>query len=197
LPLKAPPSGYPATNLKPRYITAERLIRVSLHDRGEPHFGKGAANRFDDPKRRFGTCYFGLTLGVAFAETVLHDEVAVDGVFHIAPEEFERRHVVEFDGDELALANLTGAALKRLGADGSLSSCDSYDLPRQWSAWIHGHPAKVDGFVYMSRHYNTRQAVVLFDRARNKLHARRYTPLRYYPGIWNVKRALGVCVDYI
>src|SRR5438067_11160791 len=65
-------------------------------------------------------------------------------------EEFERRHVVEFDGDELALANFTGAALKRLGADGSLSSCDSYGLPQQWSAWIYGHPAMVDGFVYTS-----------------------------------------------
>jgi len=108
LALKAPPSGYAATNLKPRYIAAERLIRLSLHNKAEPYFGKRATNRFDDPKRRFGTCYFGLTLGVAFAETVLHDEVAVDGVFHIAPEEFERRHVVEFDGDELTLAPVFG-----------------------------------------------------------------------------------------
>ncbi|HKS96870.1 MAG TPA: SEC-C metal-binding domain-containing protein [Terriglobia bacterium] len=54
-----------------------------------------------------------------------------------------------FDGDKLTLANLTSATLKRLGADGRLSSCDSYDLPQQWSVWIHGHPANVDGFVYV------------------------------------------------
>lgn len=121
-------------------------------------------NRFDDPAHSFGTCYLGLSPGAAFAETVLHDEVAVDGLFRIAPEEIKRRYVVKFGGEPLTLANLTGAALKRLGADGSLSSCDSYDLPQQWSAWIHGHPSNVDGFVYMSRHYNVQAPANLADR---------------------------------
>ncbi len=53
------------------------LIRVSNHNTGEPYFGKSGWNRFDDPhlvlSARYGTSYFGESLSVAVAETLLHD----------------------------------------------------------------------------------------------------------------------------
>jgi len=119
---------------------------------------------------------------VAFAETVLHDEAPVRGRFAIAPEALASPICGEFSGGDLRLANMTGAALKRSGANSSLSSCDSYELPHRWSVTIHKHPETVDGFMYMSRHMNSEKAVVLFDRAATKVQAKRYVPLLDYPG---------------
>lgn len=67
------------------------------------------------------------------------------------------------------MAVLTGTHLKRLGGEGSLSSIVPYDLPQQWSLALHEHPVGIDGFVYVSRHLNTERAVILFERAGNKL----------------------------
>ncbi len=37
----------------------------------------------------FRTCYFGMSLSVAIAETVLHDAVPVNGAFPVASTELE------------------------------------------------------------------------------------------------------------
>jgi len=156
------------------------LVRVSAHASGEPHFGRRGANRFDDPRLpesgRFGTCYLGRSVVVAIAETVLHDEVAVNGEFKVALDELQRRYVVTFTGSTLTLADCTGVALKRMGLDAGFSVA-SYDETQQWSVAIHDHPHRVDGFLYMSRHINDDCAVVLFDRAKPKLRAARHEPL--------------------
>jgi len=93
----------------------------------------------------------------------------------------------------LQLANLTGAHLKRLGADGSLSTLLPYDLPQAWSLAVHNHPAKVDGFLYVSRHLNNECAVVVFSRARKRFaqdpHA---TPFIIYPGSADVLRLFRI-----
>jgi hypothetical protein len=163
-------------------LAASKLYRISRFASGEPYFGRSGANRFDDPsttkKHRFGTCYFGLSLTVAVAESVLHDEMPNRrGEFEIAAQEFEDRYLVRFTGGDLVLVNLTGAALKRLAGDGSMSTVMPYALPQRWSRAIHRHPQAVDGIVYMSRHVNDERAVVLFDRAASKLHSVRYQPL--------------------
>ena len=194
--LGPPPRPFSRTPLSISEVDSAELLRISRFSNGEPFFGRTASNRFDDyrlPKsRRFGTCYFGFTLPVAFAETVLHDEAPVRGRFAIAPEALASRFVVEFSGDDLRLANMTGAALKRSGADSSLSSCDSYELPHRWSVAIHKHPETVDGFMYMSRHMNSEKAVVLFDRAATKVQAKRYVPLLDYPGALRAVMHFGV-----
>jgi hypothetical protein len=68
---------------------------------------------------------------VAVAETVLHDELPNHrGEFEIAAQEFEDRYLVRFAGEELVLANLTGATLKRLAGDGSMSTVMPYAMPQ-------------------------------------------------------------------
>ncbi|WP_260428384.1 RES family NAD+ phosphorylase [Burkholderia sp. Bp9031] len=78
---------------------------------GEPYFGKAGGNRFDDsrPRRRYGTSYFGFDLRCAFAETVLHDEVAdlELGGFPLVTTELDR-YVFSFDGAPLNVAVLHG-----------------------------------------------------------------------------------------
>lgn len=55
-------------------MPVSKLYRISRYSSGEPYFGRTGANRFDDPTRakarRFGTCYLGLSLEVAIAETM-------------------------------------------------------------------------------------------------------------------------------
>ena len=191
-----PPRSFSKTPLLVSQVNPIDLLRVSGYSSGEPYFGRAASNRFDDyrpPKsKRFGTCYFGLTLSVAFAETVLHDEFPVGGHFAVPPEKLESRYVVRFSGTNLTLADLTGAALKRSGAASSISSIAPYGLPQRWSVAIHRHPQAVDGILYMSRHMNSEKAVVLFDRVMPKVSPARYVPLLDYPGALRAAVMLGV-----
>lgn len=171
-------------------------VRISSHSSGEPYFGKWNTNRFDDPSAdptaRYGTCYLGSSLAVAVAETLLHDRKAIKGRFVVEPSVIRARYVVRFGGEPLVLANLTGIALKRLGGHAGLTGTSSYATPKRWSAAIHAHPDKVDGFVYMSRHLNDEQAIVLFDRSRHKLHMLSATPLHQHPDFGQVATDLAI-----
>lgn len=196
--LTPPPRSFANVSLSIVTEDPADLVRVTRFPDGEPYFGKSGANRFDDyrrPKRtRFGTCYSGLGILVAFAETVLHDEFAVNGRFEIALSRLTDQYVVEFSGQLLRIADCTGVALKRMGADGSLSTAMPYDMPQRWSVAIYKHIARVDGFRYVSRHVNDSVAVVLFDRAKAKLQVEQHVPLLDYPGATDVIDALGVDV---
>lgn len=196
LALTAPPKDFGLTPLTLVRIDPSALVRVTRHSSGEPYFGQTGAMRFDDYRKpaanRFGTCYLGTTLSVAVAETILHNEIPIQGKFSVSTDSIRARRVVSFTGNTLILADLTGAALKRSGADSSLSSIADYALPQKWSVAIHGRLENVDGFVYMSRHLNTHQAVVLFDRAKSKMSATSYLPLDSHPELRNVLSEFGI-----
>lgn len=183
-----PPRGLASIALRMVQVPPFRLYRVSAHSSGEPYFGRNGSNRFDDPTRtkskRFGTCYLGESLEVAIAETVLHDEMPLGGQFNLAANELERRHCVRFSaGSLLNLVDLTGTALKSLVGSSEISTVLTYDMPQRWSLALHKHPAGVDGLVYMSRHVNSRRAVVVFDRAAHKLGTASYKPLARTHGV--------------
>ena len=180
-PIKLPIVPDLPPTLRTVSIDPASLVRISAYNTGEPHFGKRNRNRFDDPNRRitarFGTCYLGTSLAVAIAESVLHDILPDNGWFVVPKDVLAAHFVVRFTGQPLRLADLTGAALKRLGGHAELTGTASYTKTKKWSVAVHAHPAAVDGFVYMSRHKNDEKAVVLFDRARDKLTMLSATPL--------------------
>jgi hypothetical protein len=192
LPLKPPAPNLATIPLTTKAVAASSLYRISRHDSGEPFFGRTAANRFDDRSRpqkaRYGTCYCGQDLETAIAETVLHDLMPQQGRFVVPFEDFDSRYLVRFRGSSLVLANLTGTALKTLAGDGTLSSVLPYDVPQLWAMAIHRHPQAVDGILYMSRHVNDRQAVVVFSRAKDKLGTANNTPLM---AVRSVDRAIA------
>jgi hypothetical protein len=131
----------------------------------------------------------------AVAETVLHDEVPVQGCFKVAQRDFEGRQIVRFAGaGVLRLANLTGTALKALVGDGSISTMSPYDLPQRWAAALHAHPARVDGIYYVSRHLNDRKAVVVFDRACARPGTACYEPMGQWRGLRRLRHTLHI--DY-
>ncbi|MBN3731613.1 RES family NAD+ phosphorylase [Burkholderia sp. Tr-20390] len=193
--LTAPGEHFASATLVTREVAPAALVRISRYATGEPYFGKSGGNRFDDPRkrRRYGTSYFGFDLHCAFAETVLHDEVAdlVLGGFPLVTTELDR-YVLSFDGAPLTVAVLHGLPLKNLGGDGALSTIAPYDVPQLWSLAVHRHPRRVDGFLYMSRHLNTSEALVLFDRAKPKLSLGRAVPFRRHPDAVRVLRDFNV-----
>ena len=115
-------------------------------------------------EQRFGTCYLGFTLAVAFAETVLHNlEPDADG-FSVPTSEVASRFVFSFKGKDLHLAKLYGTALLRLGGNGEISGTPDYTLPQAWASALLTHPTNIDGIAYMSRRVNDALAVVLCQR---------------------------------
>ena len=180
-------------------IKPSKLIRVSGRNTGEPYFGASGRNRFDapgclanPPAPEFGASYFGFSLDVAIAETLLHDEVADNGQFKIAPDTFAAKHVITFKGKELKLADLTGAPLKLLGGHADLSGTDNYDVTQQWALAVHQNPGNFDGFIYMSRHLNTEKAVILFDRASAKIQMKEATALLSVPEFAKTKNLFNI-----
>ncbi len=186
--------------LPTKSVRAKGLYRVSRHSSGEPYFGKTANNRFNDrsspKKKRYGSCYLGLDLETAIAETVLHDEMPVKGTFPIAYMEIDSRYLVRFKRGLPLLANLTGIPLKTLGGHGSLSTITPYDLPQRWAMAVHRHPQCVDGIYYMSRHLNDRPAVVVFERAKFKLAGASAEALPHVHEIMKAVAALHISFVY-
>lgn len=176
--LGPPPATLATDDTLPVTSLATRaLYRISPYPANEPYFGCSGANRFDAPgcsagTPEFRTCYFGLSLAVAIAESVLHDELPLDGAFHISQTALEQRYLHRFNGRSLRVLELTGVTLKRMAGHAELAGTASYALTQQWSLAVFLNPLVVDGFIYMSRHLNTERAVVLFDRAAKRLKAK-------------------------
>ena len=188
------PSPYVSTgNLNQQFILPRYLVRISSHKTREPFFGKSGTHRFDAPdKKLFGTCYLGKTLDVAIAESILHDAIPENGEFKVAPEEFENRYVIRFSGYKLKVADLTGAALKKVGGTADLSGTSNYRITQQWSQAVFQNPGNYDGFMYMSRHLNDRVAIVLFDKAGPKISMKSATKIIDCDGFAAAATKLGI-----
>jgi hypothetical protein len=200
VPLAPPPKNFNALSLPTKQVRIDALRRITGLKSGEPYFGRRDVYRFDDIKKSYGTCYCGLDLDTAVAETLLHDQLPENGGFDVAHSQFTGKYLVRFApapaGGALTLADLTGHSLKRLGGDNSISSEYPYDTPQLWSMAVHSHPANVDGIVFVSRQLNTKKAVVIFGRAAAKLGAPTYTLLSSVPGLTRTKNKLCIRVIY-
>lgn len=201
--LQPPPVDIKSRNLDIVLVSPASLCRVSRHNTGEPHFGRTGDCRFDDAQpnvaKRFGTCYLGFNLIVAFAESVLHNlEPGANG-FSVPTTEVSSRFALSFKasrkGASLTLAKLYGTALLRLGGNGELSGTPNYALPQAWATALVAHPAKIDGLIYMSRRVNDSLAVVLFERdpaKRPRIRMDQGVPLCHHADYLAAEKDLGV-----
>jgi hypothetical protein len=176
-----PPPALSTGPLTTIVVDPAELCRIGTHKTGEPYFAHSGANRFDapgaaavPPAPEYDSCYFGLSLEVAIAETVLHDLEPLEGAFRLSATSLDAFYLHRFMGEPLNLADLTGAALKKFAGTADLAGHDpAYNVTQRWAMAVFDNPAKVDGFMYMSRHLNTDKAVILFDRAKPKITATR------------------------
>ena len=189
--LSRPPGNFAALAIDTVAAAPSLLVRVTRFPDTEPHFGSSRGCRFDDPLQGYGVCYVGENIFVAFAETLLHDAMSTGGRYRLEEKKLRERHVVTFQGTTLALANMTGPPLKRLGAI-EISSEMAYDTPQLWSRAIYVHPLNVDGIQYVSRHVNTLKAFALFDRCRGKLVRDTSTQLLAHPKLAEVIETFGI-----
>ena len=118
---------------------------------------------------RFGVLYLAQDLATAFCESVIHaDTLFRDGSFEVSNAELARRVPIHFrradGGDFLSLADLTGAALKRMGLNNDISATVDYSLTQRWAQAIHTLDAGIDGIRYISRQSNRAFCVAAFDR---------------------------------
>jgi RES domain len=199
-PLRPPP--LPPSDIHSRKLALRRGARdlIRIGGRGHPalNFRATGANRFDAPERDYRTLYAASSLEVCFAETLLRGDrktnPLVGGATFIPVQELEKWDVFQLMDHGLSLAVLAGPALKRLGGDAGVSSVTPYDVPQAWSQALHSHPANVDGVIYMSRHINTMEAVVLFERASVRLRAYRLHRLLDDPRLEEVLETLQIAI---
>jgi len=176
-------------------VGLHQLVRLSRFPRTEPYYSRGQF-RFDGPGAgepgSFGTCYLGLGLDVAFAESVIHDASWWhDGQYEIPSRQLRARHVVTLHrmaadtatddvGSSLhdeartpvvTLADFTADALKRLGLNNDISAGDDYTVSMAWARAVHASDARCDGILYVSRQMNGGKAVALFERGGAGLEA--------------------------
>ncbi|WP_413990789.1 RES family NAD+ phosphorylase [Labrys okinawensis] len=162
-----PPPDFATRHLPTETIAAgSRLTRIHRSNVGPLFFGSTGGNRFDDPARTYGVCYFATSIEGAFAETCLR---AV-GVRFVALTFLEERSFADIEvTSPLQVVSLHGPGLAQLGATGVVSS-GPHALAQQWSQAIHDHRQAPDGITYRSNHDNGEQCVALFDRCQANLH---------------------------
>lgn len=178
-------------------IDINRLVRLSRYPATEPYWSRSATYRFDDPAQTYGVNYAGLSLPVAFAETVLHQSSCpVAGEWLVAARDVSERHIVRFtrpQAPRLLLADLTGANLKALGLNNDLCASDDYTEAMAVSAALHQQAPHLDGIYYVSRQLNNDFAVALFERSGAGVRGGSF-PLEHDPTYADLLDAFNVTV---
>lgn len=136
---------------------ASPWFRCSRVGRGVIHFGRAARGRFDDPTRRFGVLYVGISPHAAFIETIDPRPV-------IFPEELVSRVMSSLVAARSArVVDLTGQRLAGLGLDARIFA-GNRSIARAWSRAFHEHPDRPDGLLYRSRRDPSQLALALYER---------------------------------
>jgi hypothetical protein len=108
----------------------------------------------------------------AISETIFHT-IPADGD-RLKPRTIPRTTIEKYAVSIIAchrslrLIDLTGHGIGRTGMDIThdeliTSTAAHYTITRAWAETFHQHPLKVDGFMWMSRQYNSARAMMLFD----------------------------------
>jgi hypothetical protein len=160
-----PPEDF-LTRTLPTVLCLKKLYRLNPKDyQSALYFDKSGKGRFDSPTQGYGILYLGEDEYASFIECFGR----VHGVKTIEELTLKKRNLFSITASRpLTLVDLTGSDLVKLGADARLSSGD-YRIARSWIKEIWGHPQKVDGIRYLSRHDPSRVCCGLFDRSQSYL----------------------------
>ncbi|MFN7146811.1 MAG: RES family NAD+ phosphorylase, partial [Myxococcota bacterium] len=146
------------------------LYRVHRLVHGPVWFGRGAENRFDDPRGEYGVLYASEDLEGAYLETV-RLEAQPGKPLPIGPTEgwlFARGWSRLTVKRPLRLVDLA-AQQKKLRIGGEVMSGPDYETSRAWSRAFFEHPDRADGLLYRARHGQDRLSIALFARGETLL----------------------------
>ncbi len=150
------------------------LYRVQSRAHDSPiHFGLDPQGdkRWNPPpgvSPQYGVLYAGTSPHAAIAETLIHDERG--GVIGLG--ELTSRVLWRFTVKaDLAIIDLTGPALKRIGHDAKLLSTDDLRYPKAWSHALHGACPEAHGLLYPSQPALKYTSLALFERSCGMLAA--------------------------
>jgi RES domain len=137
----------------------EQLFRIHAAAYNAIYFGRSGQSRFDAPAKEFGGLYVALTPYGAFRETVLR----LTTIKTVDRQDLQSRALsIVTVNRALRLADLTGAGLALIGADGRLTT-GSYRVSQQWALALWQHPEQVDGILYRSRLDPSQYCILLFE----------------------------------
>jgi hypothetical protein len=196
---------HPALQTRPLSIAmvdVAHLIQVHWPG-GALRQSRDGSCRFDEPvwhpplPNMPGTCYFGTSVMVSFAESVLHE--VVPGLQHtlagwkcyvmsfaekIAPRLVSDYKATHPGHTQLRLADLCGTGLHQLGCSTTITSTLRDDVPelyrysQAWGNAIRRHPDNVDGIRFIPSHLNQHgYAIAVFEHALPKLMPAATAPL--------------------
>lgn len=168
--------------------------------RGTPlHFGRDAANRFDDPDKQFGVLYAvgERELSTALMETVFHDHAWRWRARRTVSLAEVRRRLVRVVGvmEEIVLADLTRRDVMAsiLGANLHQMTRRPYLETQGMSRRVHA-TGRYHGICYLSRNNPPARCFALFDHAAPRLVAVRDIDLDRHKGWPRFVRKFGVVV---
>jgi hypothetical protein len=129
------------------------------------YFGRRSAGRFNAPAAEYGTLYAALDPYAAFLETFAREPgTGLVSVAVLAQNLLVRLRLTR----PVSLVDLTGASLRRLGADTRVTSGDHH-VAQRWALALWQHRQTPDGLYWRSRFDDGRYCVALFDRAQDAL----------------------------
>jgi len=142
------------------------------------YFNPRNTARFNAPNGEYGTMYMGDSLACCFVETFGRlDTLAATTARSVSEAQLRDLCIARIASVRpLALVDLTGPGLRRIGADARLIAGD-YGESQRWGLAIWAHPTQPDGLLYPARHDPSLQSVALFDRAGDAVIAGATHPL--------------------
>ncbi|MFF0492559.1 RES family NAD+ phosphorylase [Nocardia sp. NPDC004068] len=168
----APPAGSTLTPLIETWPQGREMYRGHTRGRSPREFnpGVGKPGRFsffaDTGGKTVPILYAGNTVDVAIGERLFHDLPLGSGAVLVSKQYRTVAYSRLAPRRRLRLASLHGDGLRRLGLrNHQLIDTDAIDYPDtvQWAAALHARAdLALDGLIWMSRQFNTGQAVVLF-----------------------------------
>jgi hypothetical protein len=167
------PSGAPppppkdlATTALPLTVLAAGTAFMRVHPLAfrpihfSPGTGTPAQGRFDSATGAFGVLYAALNFDGAVVETLLRKpERRLISVGDISI----RSLAALVTNRDVALVDLRGPGLQRLGLDGTICT-GPYKNCGLWADELFAHPDRPDGILYPSRHDPGEACIALFER---------------------------------
>jgi RES domain len=184
--LKSPPADLGKRRLRLVRVP-EILVRISRAGYRDPFFwSRLGRNRFDLPDGRYGVLYTAQDLETCVLE-VFGDRWLKERVLAVAA--LSKFEVLTFAARRaMQVADLTGAALNRLGTDANLFASNDYAVTQEWSRQLMTHAQARDGIRYHSRKNPRKYNYAMYDTvlAKAGLQLLERHPLGELPALYGI-----------